>query len=73
MGGAAAGEVAGGRGVGGRRRPLGSGLSGLHWPLDQEEEIGGGGGPAVMVGRPAEGEAALGAEPPVGGASLLEN
>ena len=73
MGGAAAGEVAGGRGGGGRRRPLGFGLPGFQWPPDLEEGAGGGGGLAVEVGWSAEGEAALprrrpaGAGHPVGG------
>ena len=61
--------------VGGRRRPLGSGLPGLQWPPDLEEGFGGGSGPAVVAGWPAVGEAARehrwpgGARPPVGGAS----
>ena len=60
--------------VGGRRRPLGSGLPGLQWPPDLEEGAGGGGGPAAEAVRPAEGAAARerrrpgGAGPPVGGA-----
>ena len=44
--------------VGGRRRPLGSGLPGLQWPPDLEEGAGGGGGPAAEAVRPAEGAAA---------------
>ena len=62
MGGAAAGEVAGGRGGGGWRWPLGSGLPGLQWSPDLEEGAGGGGGPAAEAIRPA------GADLPVGGA-----
>ena len=49
-----AGEVADGRGGGGRRRPLGFGLSGFQCPPDLEEGAGGGGGPAVEAVRPAE-------------------
>ena len=73
VGGAAAGEVAGGQGGGGQRRPLGFGLprsGAAPWPPAIEEEgAGGGGGPAAAAVRPAEGEAALPGEArqPVGG------
>ena len=74
MGGAAAGKVASGRGGGGWRRPLGSGVPGLQWPPELDEGAGGGGGPAAEAVRPAEGVAARerhrpgGAGSPVGGA-----
>ena len=59
MGGAAAGEVAGGRGGGGRGRTFRvSGCRGFQWPAAVEEGAGGGGGPAAAMVRPAEGEAA---------------
>ena len=73
MGGAAAGEVAGGRGGGGRRRPLGSGLPGLQWPPDLEEGAGGGGGPAAEAVRPAEGAAARERRRPVNSQSIANH
>jgi hypothetical protein len=49
MGRAAAGEVAGGRGGGRDGGAYGFGLPGFQWPPVLEDEIGGGGGPAVVA------------------------